>query len=211
MSKKSGISRREFLKDAGLIIGGAALSPVSLSLSCVDTVTSPVTPVATETVTVTVPPPAPGTADFVTLKINGREHKVAVRPGWTLDFVLRERLGLFGTKIGCSRGDCGSCTILSNGIPVLSCLMLAVECEGLAIETIEGLSDGHKLHPIQQRFYDLEAFQCGFCTPGFIMAAKGLLDKNPAPTVGEVREALSGHICTCGNFVKTIQAVVGEA
>ncbi len=126
-----------------------------------------------------------------------------------MDFVLRDQLGLFGTKVGCGMGDCGSCVGLADGRPVLSGLMLAIECDGMRLETIESLSDGLSLHPLQQKFYDMEAFQCGFCTPGFIMAAKGLLDKNPTPTVDEVRQALAGHICTCGNFARTVAAVAG--
>jgi aerobic-type carbon monoxide dehydrogenase small subunit (CoxS/CutS family) len=157
------------------------------------------------------PLPASPSPDNILLNINGENYTIPVRPYWTLDFVLRDRLGLFGTKVGCSTGECGSCTILSNGIPVLACLTLAVECQGIALETIEGLADGNALHPVQQRFYDHEAFQCGFCTPGFIMSAKALLDKNPHPTIDEVREALSGHLCTCGNFTRTIQAVMGES
>jgi xanthine dehydrogenase YagT iron-sulfur-binding subunit len=207
-NNKTGISRRQFLKEAGLILGGAALGPVSFASSCSPAATSSPNASSAGTV-VTIPPASVLPSDVIRLNVNGTEYPLLVRPEWTLDFVLRERLGLFGTKVGCSIGECGSCTILSDGIPMLACLMLAVECPGLAIETIEGLSHGNQLHPVQQRFFDHEAFQCGFCTPGFIMAAKGLLSNNPAPTVQEVREALSGHICTCGNLAKTIEAVLG--
>lgn len=205
---KTGISRRQFLKEAGLILGGAALGPVSLASSCSPTATSSSNASSAGTV-VTIPPASASPSDVIRLNVNCTEYPLLVRPEWTLDFVLREKLGLFGTKVGCSIGECGSCTILSDGVPMLACLMLAVECQGLVIETIEGLSHGNQLHPVQQRFFDHEAFQCGFCTPGFIMAAKGLLSHNPAPTVQEVREALSGHICTCGNLAKTIEAVLG--
>ena len=161
------------------------------------------------TTTVTIPPSSAALSEVVTLHINRREYRLAVKTNWTLDFVLREQLGLFGTKVGCERGDCGSCTILVGGTPMLACLMLAVECSGLAIETIEGLSQGAELSPLQQRFCEREAFQCGFCTPGFIMAAQGLLNANPHPSMEEVREAFAGHICTCGNLVRVVQAVTG--
>ena len=205
----TGISRREFLKEAGFLLGGAALAPVPLAAACTpNQVPLPNTTVTT-TVTVNLPPGNVAPSDVVTLHINRQEYRLAVRPGWTLDFVLRERLGLFGTKIGCERGDCGSCTILADGVPVLACLMLAIECGGLIIETIESASQGITLSPLQRRFCEREAFQCGFCTPGFIMAAQGLLNVNPHPTVGEVREALAGHICTCGNLSRVVQAVTG--
>ena len=208
-SKIQGISRREFLRDAGLIIGSATTIPASLELACTNEPETVVTAGITKTITVTAPAVTVTSPETVNLLVNGLEYTVAVKPDWTLDFVLRDQLGLFGTKVGCGMGDCGSCTILVNGVAVLSCLILAVECRGMDIQTIEGLSDGIKLHPIQQKFYDMEAFQCGFCTPGFIMAAKGLYNTNPTPSIEEVRQALSGHICTCGNFTRTVQAVTG--
>jgi xanthine dehydrogenase YagT iron-sulfur-binding subunit len=150
------------------------------------------------------------TADSLTsLNVNGIDYLLQVRPDWSLAFVLRDKLGLFGTKVGCEMGACGACTVLADGVAVFACLMLAIECGGIKIQTIEGLSDGIKLNPIQQKFYDNEAFQCGFCTPGFIMAAQGLLAVTPKPGMEEVRQAFAGHICTCGNFKKTIEAVVG--
>ena len=207
-NNRPGISRREFLKTAGLLAGGVALGPVPLTAGCAASTTTTAAPGTTGAVTVTAPEsPPPGEA--VTLNVNGRDYVLAVKADWTLDFVLRDRLGLFGTKVGCGMGDCGSCTVLVGGVPALSCLMLAVECRGLRIETIEGLGDGLALGPQQQRFYDTEAFQCGFCTPGFIMAAEGLLRANPRPSIDEVRQALSGHICTCGNFTKTVAAITG--
>lgn len=203
-NKSPGISRRLFLKEAGLLLGGAALVPAPLVAAC-----TPGSRTDNTTVTVTFPPGSPTPSDIITLNINKREYRLAVKPNWTLDFVLREQLGLFGTKIGCDRGDCGSCTILADGVPVLACLMLAVECSGLVLETIEGASQGIELSPLQQRFCEREAFQCGFCTPGFIMAAQGLLNVNPHPSVNEVREALAGHICTCGNLSRVVMAVAG--
>ena len=208
-NKPLGISRREFLREAGFFLGGAALAPVPLAVACNPDAAPAPGVTETVTVTATLPPSGAAPSDTVTLDINRREYKLAVRPGWTLDFVLRERLGLFGTKVGCERGDCASCTVLVNGVPMLACLMLAVECRGLDIETIEGLSQGYALSPLQQRFCEREAFQCGFCTPGFIMAAQGLLNVNPHPSITEVREALSGHICTCGNLTRVVRAVAG--
>jgi aerobic-type carbon monoxide dehydrogenase small subunit (CoxS/CutS family) len=206
-----GITRRGFLKKAGLAVGAAVAGTAPMVQSCAgspDEETVTITAIEITTVTVT-PGKLVAANNSVHLNINNRDYYLSVKPDWTLDFVLRDKLGLFGTKVGCGMGDCGSCTVLSEGTPVLSCLLLAVECEGLRIETIEGLSDGLTLHPLQQKFFDAEAFQCGFCTPGFIMAAKALLASNPNPSVDEVREALSGHICTCGNFTKTVQAVAG--
>lgn len=146
---------------------------------------------------------------LTSLNINGIDYQLQVRPDWTLVFALRDKLGLFGTKVGCDMGVCGACTVLVDGVAMFSCIMLAVECQGLKIQTIEGLSDGIELSPVQQKFYDNEAFQCGFCTPGFIMAGQGLLAVNAKPDMEEVRQAFAGHICTCGNFKKTIEAVAG--
>jgi carbon-monoxide dehydrogenase small subunit len=143
-----------------------------------------------------------------TLTVNGKSTVLEIEPDMSLAFVLREKLGLVGTKIGCDRGTCGTCTVIMDGRTVYSCTVLAIEAEGKAIETIEGLSDGVNLHPVQQRFVDNSAAQCGICTPGFIMAAKSLLDSNPNPTRDEVREALSGHFCTCGHTLKIVDAVL---
>ena len=128
----------------------------------------------------------------VRLIVNGREYMVDVQPSWSLAYVLREKLGLTGTKIACANGDCGSCTVIMDGIAILSCLKLAVAVEGKNIITIEGLADGDKLHPIQGSFIENSGFQCGYCTPGMIMAAKALLDGELNPTEQEVREAIWG-------------------
>ncbi len=149
-----------------------------------------------------------GIPGAVTLTVNGNPYLVKVKPNWSLVFVLREKLGLTGTKIGCDRGTCGTCTVIMDGRPVYSCMVLAVEADGTDVKTIEGLSDGITLHPIQQAFVDNDAVQCGYCTPGFIMSAKALLDKNPSPTRDEVREALSGHLCICGHTKKIVDAVL---
>jgi aerobic-type carbon monoxide dehydrogenase small subunit (CoxS/CutS family) len=148
-------------------------------------------------------------SDIVSLTVNDKDYKVQVQPHWPLSFVLRDRLGLFGTKVGCETGQCASCTVLADGVPVLSCLLLAMDAAGKKITTVEGLSDGITLNPLQQKFYDQEAFQCGFCTPGILMASTALLASNPKPTIDDVREALGGHICACTNFTKVVNAVTG--
>ncbi len=125
----------------------------------------------------------------------------------TLVRTLRERLGLTGTKQGCDLGDCGSCTVLLDGEPVLSCLMLAADAEGHTVVTIEGLTEGEELHPVQRAFHEEGAIQCGFCTPGMVLAAKALLDTNPAPSEAEIRHALSGNLCRCTGYVKIVRAV----
>jgi len=122
--------------------------------------------------------------------------------------VLREKLGLTGTKLGCERGECGSCTILMDGIAVLSCMVLAVEAEGYEIVTVEGLADGSNLHPVQQLFLENQTFQCGFCTSGNIMSAVALLEKNPNPTRAQVKEAMSGNLCFCGDYSRIVNTIL---
>jgi len=145
----------------------------------------------------------------IRLNINGIEEEIAVKPWWTLAFVLREILGLTGTKVSCETGDCGACTVLVDGKAVKSCLFLAVKAQERKIETIEGLreKDG-RLHPLQQSFIDSFAVQCGYCTPGMIMAAKELRDENPDPSEEEVREALRGNLCRCTGYKKIVEAVM---
>ena len=149
---------------------------------------------------------------FIELLVNGDSYEVAISSNWTLLEVLREKLGLTGTKESCDMGECGCCTVLMNGRPVPSCLILAVEAQGKEITTIEGLrSKEGRLHPLQEAFRKYGAVQCGFCTPGMIMASKALLDENPNPTEHLIRKALSGHICRCTGYKKIFEAVEAAA
>jgi aerobic-type carbon monoxide dehydrogenase small subunit (CoxS/CutS family) len=147
----------------------------------------------------------------IALQINGREYRLNVDSNWTLNDVLRNRLDLIGTKRACDYGGCGSCTVLMDGVDVYSCSILAVEAEGKEILTIEGLGTKQNLHPLQERFALLYAAQCGWCTPGMIMSAKALLDRNPKPTEGEVRAALSGVLCRCTGYTSIVNAVLEAA
>jgi carbon-monoxide dehydrogenase small subunit len=147
----------------------------------------------------------------VRLDVNGEVHEIEIKPYWTLLFVLREKLGLTGTKFGCGTGECGACTVLLDGKVVASCLVLAPQAEGKKIVTIEGLAVGKKLHPLQESFAKLGAVQCGFCTPGMILSAKALLDVNPDPSEGEVREAIAGNFCRCTGYVKIVEAILDAA
>lgn len=140
-------------------------------------------------------------------KVNSEEYSVQVDTRRTLLEVLRETLGLTGTKEMCNKGDCGGCTVIMDGKPVLSCLTLAIEAQGRDIMTIEGLAKGYELHPIQQAFVDSGAVQCGYCTPGFIMSAKALLDKTPSPTEEEVKEGIANNICRCTGYVQIVEAI----
>jgi aerobic carbon-monoxide dehydrogenase small subunit len=158
-------------------------------------------------------PPRPAGRDervVVALRVNGAEHRIAVRPYDVLLDVLREQLGLTGTRRGCDMGTCGCCTVLIDGRPTLSCLTLALQAEGARIRTIEGVSapaGGGGLHPVQEAFVQTGGSQCGFCTPGFIMTAVGLLESNPQPTEAEIREAISGNMCRCTGYVAIIEAI----
>jgi carbon-monoxide dehydrogenase small subunit len=139
--------------------------------------------------------------------VNGERVEVAFPAQKTLLEVVREELGLTGTKHGCELGECGTCTVLVDGMPILSCLALAVSYADRRIETIEGMADGAKLHPLQDAFAELGAAQCGYCTPGFLLAARALLDTNPAPTRDEIKDALSGNLCRCTGYLKIYEAV----
>ena len=147
----------------------------------------------------------------VTTTINGEEAEYLCEPQETLLDVLRDAVGLTGTKEGCSSGDCGACSVMLDGRLVCSCLVLGVEAEGKAVETIEGMAIGEELHPLQQKFLEEAALQCGFCTPGFLVAAKALLERNNNPTETEVRYWLAGNLCRCTGYDKIVKAVQDAA
>ena len=147
------------------------------------------------------------TPSQICLEVNGEAHELTVPPHRTLLDVLREDLDLTGAKRGCDRGECGSCTVLLDGSPVYSCITLALQVRGRRVLTVEGLADDGQLDPVQQAFLDEDGGQCGYCTPGFLMSAKALLDTNPQPTDGEIREALSGNLCRCNAYGRILQSV----
>jgi xanthine dehydrogenase YagT iron-sulfur-binding subunit len=272
---KGQISRRQFLKSAGIVVGGTAVGSSILISACSGgdtTVTKTSTVTATDTVNVTtsvakfvcpydslefdtfaalqshvelehgagspvtkyvcpyddqefdtlaalkahldaqhVNVGGGGVEGMVALNINGKVQNLKVDPEWSLAFVLREKLGLTGTKVGCDRGECGTCTVLVDGEAMYACMMLAAECEGLTITTIEGLADGATLHHVQQVFLDRATFQCGYCTPGNIMSTVALLAKNPNPTRTEVKEALAGNLCYCIDYTRIENTILAAA
>jgi len=220
----NGLSRREFIKDAGLVMGGVAIGSLALTASCgsettvTKTVSSYACPYCTQTFAsldllkthVSASHAASGAVgleDMVRLNVNGDDYYVKVEPYWDLAFVLRDKLGFFALKIGCSLGECGACTIVINGRSVYACMVLACEANGAKIETVEGLSDGITMHPIQTTILQHNAAQCGYCTPGFMMSTKALLAKKAKPSYEEVREALSGHVCMCGELKRLVDAI----
>ena len=143
----------------------------------------------------------------VTLTVNGEKRTATVPPETTLLRMLRDNLNLTGAKLGCDVGDCGACTVIVDGKPVNSCLMLAGQADGLDVTTIEGLANADKLHPLQKAFESYGSLQCGFCGPGVLMSSKALLDENPNPTVPEIRDALGGNLCRCTGYSKMIEAI----
>ena len=186
----SEISRREFLETTAA--GMAATTTIPMLGSAAEQIQAAST--------------APHTG--IRVIVNGRERQATVEDRWTLAEWLRDHLELTGTKVGCDRGECGSCTVLLDGRPVYSCSYLAVWADGRSVETVEGLAAGAKLHPLQQAFIDHDAPQCGFCTSGQLMTAKALLAVNPAPTADDVRAALTGNLCRCSNYNHYVEAVV---
>ena len=218
---KSGlISRREFLKDAGLLVGGTAIGSTILLTACggdttTETVTSTETvtttaaggtATTTKTVTVTGTQGQPVAADNkISFTVNGYAYEVAVEPNWTLQYLLHDVLGFIDIKTFCYRGACGSCTVIVDGRPVLSCMMLAVNADGKTIETAQGIAEAN--HPLVDSYVKYECMQCGYCTPGFLATAKALLDRNPEPTEDEIIEALSGNLCRCGTYPAHIRAI----
>ena len=144
---------------------------------------------------------------IINLMVNGEKFQVIVEPAESLLDVLRVKLNKTGTKKGCNEGDCGACTVIMNGRPVNACLVLAVEADNASILTIEGLAENAQLHPLQEAFIKYGGLQCGFCTPGMIMIAKALLDRNPNPTEEEIRKAIAGNVCRCTGYVKIVQSI----
>ena len=149
--------------------------------------------------------PLPSPEGLIRLTINGQGYELHVEPHWTLYEVIHDKLGLTGAKMFCDRGACGSCTVIMDGRPILSCMTLAIECHGKSIETIEGIAE--KKHPLIDAYVKHHCMQCGYCTPGFVVTAKALLDRNPKPTEEEIRQALAGNLCRCGTYPQHITAV----
>ena len=185
-----GVTRRKFLKTMG---SGAAIAAASDALTGHGTAEAEVI--------------KPEVIARVNLIINGLRRSLVVEPRWSLLYVLREKLGLSGTKTGCERGECGACTVLIDEVPRYACLTLAVEAQGTQIVTLEGLMHGERLGAVQQAFVEHDAFQCGYCTPGQIMSAEGLLRDNSAPNPDEIRRAMSGNLCRCGAYAHIYRAV----
>ncbi len=207
---ESSMTRRDFFKGvvAGAVVAAiAAIGLEELRIAGIKPEKTTVTTTTTKTVTTEVPLELVY-SKMIDLKVNGEDHRLEVMNNWTLLEVLNNKLGLVGTKDGCDRGSCGTCTVLMDGRAVYSCTVLAVEAEGKDIVTIEGLSVGINLDPVQQAFKEHEAMQCGYCTPGFIMAGRALLDVNPNPTEKEVKMAISGNLCRCGSYQRIVEAIL---
>jgi aerobic-type carbon monoxide dehydrogenase small subunit (CoxS/CutS family) len=143
------------------------------------------------------------------LTINGQVHEIRVEPEWTLYDLIHDKLGLTGSKMFCDRGACGSCTVIMDGRPILSCMTLAIECDGKNIETVEGVAAAN--HPLIDAYVDHHCMQCGYCTPGFVVTAKALLDRNPNPREDDIRDALAGNLCRCGTYPQHVKAVLEAA
>lgn len=196
---KSGISRRKFLQG----LGGTGVATVTLAPTLAKAAVQ-------ETGRHGAVIRGPGLVT-ITLKINGKTHRLELEPRVSLLDAIRDHLGYTGTKRVCNRGQCGACTVILDGHTVLACSMLALDADGSEIETIEGLADGDKLHPVQQAFVENDAMQCGFCTPGFVMSSVSLLRENPNPTQAEIKAGVSGNLCRCGTYPHIFKAVAEAA
>ncbi len=192
-----GLSRRDFLtRGAGLAISAPAITEMGLP--------APAGPAADVKIS------GPGKVP-ITLKINGKSHNISVEPRITLLEALRDFLDYTGAKKVCDRGTCGACTVIADGKTIYACSLLAIEAQGKEILTVEGLSQGGKLHPIQEAFIQNDAQQCGFCTPGFVVSCKAFLDKHPDPTMADIKEGLGGNLCRCGTYAGIRQAVMSAS
>ena len=186
-----GVTRRDFIKGIGTgALGTAVLAPLHGQTIATKKGRVPVYERKT-----------------IALTVNGKKTEVAVEANETLLDVLRDRLDLTGAKRVCDRGECGGCTVLLDGEPVYACMFLAVRADGRTVRTVEGLADGDTLSPVQEAFIEKDGYQCGFCTPGFLMTTTAFLEKNPAPSRDEIKQALSGNLCRCGNYAKIYDAV----
>jgi xanthine dehydrogenase YagT iron-sulfur-binding subunit len=191
-----GVSRRDFIKGVGTGALGTAVIPQLFGQDTIPTKKGRVPVYDKKTIALTV---------------NGRPQTVLVAANETLIDVLRDRLELTGAKRPCDRGECGGCTVILDGSPVYACMVLAIRADGKSVTTVEGLARGEKLHPVQEAFIEHDGYQCGFCTPGFIMTTTAFLAKNPSPTPDEIKLALSGNLCRCGNYAKIYKAVAAAA
>jgi aerobic-type carbon monoxide dehydrogenase small subunit (CoxS/CutS family) len=194
-----GLTRRGFLKGAGVTAAGAAIVETGLASFAEAAEQEKSRAVL-----------GPGSIS-ITLKVNGVEKKLDVEPRTTLAEALRVKLDMTGTKVVCDRGACSACTVHIDGTPMLSCMTLAIAAQGKEIKTIEGLAQGDQLHPVQEQFIAHDAMQCGFCTPGMIMSCAALLQKNPSPSLDDVKQAVSGNLCRCGTYPKVFAATLAAA
>jgi len=199
------ISRRDFLKDAGLAVGAPTLGSIAISSEAAAQPKSTDAKAATVSASSIAPE-----LSSIELTVNGEKYRCLVEPNWSLRQLLRDEVGFTSPKDWCGgQGACGSCTVIMNGRPVLSCLTLACECDGARIETAEGIAKAK--HPIIQAYINNNAFQCGYCTPGFVCTSKALLDRNPNPTEADVRDALGGNLCRCATYQQHPPAVLEAA
>jgi xanthine dehydrogenase YagT iron-sulfur-binding subunit len=188
---ESGVTRRRFLTGAGIGAAGLVAGAPAATRAA---------PAASAAII------EAGEMVSLTLRINGHPRRLLVEPRWSLAYVLREKLVMTGTKLGCDRGECGACTVLVDGVPRYSCMTLALEAEETEITTLEGLLEGEDLGDVQQAFKENDAFQCGYCTPGQVMAVEGLLRSNPDPSLDEIRLGVSGNLCRCGAYPNIFKA-----
>ena len=193
--RPGGVSRRDFMKGIGSgALGTAVLAPLRGQTIATKKGRVPVYDRKT-----------------IALTVNGQKLSLDVEASETLLDALRDKLDLTGAKKVCDRGECGGCTVLLDGVPVYACMTLAVRADGKAVKTVEGLAESGRLTPVQEAFIEKDGYQCGFCTPGFIMTTTALLEKNPSPSLDEIKRALSGNLCRCGNYAKIYQAVDAAA